>query len=310
MSSSSLLRKSHIALHLNVTMKAGNKSIDLCCKSNLKELLSDSPISKYVTDPCESMLQTEWRLSSTWTPHRVSQYRWLLIHTADDSCSDESCSDESSEDEESEDESDDEDSDESSEVRDNNEAGSATRKLSSNAFGPIPRFSRVYEVTVEQTSQVFSCTCCHQQRMGIPCRHIASVCRGNNMILGPDPLGFSLSFIRAFWWKQYYLYGMSEKENHQKIRGALLALADNDTQGLPCPTNLDKLIVFPCPESVITLFHLPATDRLLNYDSSTATHAAQSMRNRNNPHQLMQQVPTGLSQLAKPPTVSIKWGCQ
>jgi hypothetical protein len=36
----------------------------------------------------------------------------------------------------------------------------------------------------------------------------------------------------------------------------------------------------------------------LNYDSSTATHAAQSMRDRNNPHQLMQQVPAGLSQLS------------
>jgi hypothetical protein len=77
---------------------------------------------------------------------------------------------------------------------------------------------------------------------------------------------------------------MSEKEDHQKIRGALLALAENDTQGLPCPTNLDKPIVFLCPESVIALFHLPATDRLLNYDSTTATHAAQSMRDRNNPH--------------------------
>jgi hypothetical protein len=77
---------------------------------------------------------------------------------------------------------------------------------------------------------------------------------------------------------------MPEKEDHQNIRGALLALADNDTQGLPCPTSLDKSMDFPCPNWVIALFHLPATYRLLNYDSSTATHAAQSMRKRNNPH--------------------------
>jgi hypothetical protein len=136
----------------------------------------------------------------------------------------------------------------------------------------------------------------------MPCRHIASVCLGNDTILGPNPLGFPLSSIRVFWWNQYYLYGMSEKGDHQKIRVALLALADNDTQGLPCPSNLDKPIDFHCPDSVITLFHLPATDRILNYDSSTATHAAQSMKDRNNPHQLLQQVPAGLYQLSHLPS--------
>jgi hypothetical protein len=149
-------------LHLNATMKAGNKSIDVCHKSNSKKSWSDSPTSQYGTDPCESMLQTEWRLSTTWTPHRVSQYRWLLIHSAN-----EACSDESSEDDESDEESDDEYSDESSEVGgkdeagDKDEAGLASKKLTANAFGPIPRFSRVYEIAVEQASQVFSCTCCH-----------------------------------------------------------------------------------------------------------------------------------------------------
>jgi hypothetical protein len=130
------LDKAVQTLHLNATMKAGNKSIDVCCKSNSKKSWSDSHTSKYVTDPCESMLQTEWRLSSKWTPHRVSQYRWLLIHSADDPCSDES----SEEDEESRDDSE----DESSEVD-----VSASKKLSSNEFGPIPRFPRVYEVRVE-----------------------------------------------------------------------------------------------------------------------------------------------------------------
>jgi hypothetical protein len=102
--------------------------------------------------------------------------------------------------------------------------------------------------------------------------------------MGPDLLGCPLSSIRVFWWNKYYLYVMSEEEDHQKIRGALLLLAENETQGLPCPTNLNKPIVFLCPESVIALLHLPATNCLLNYDSSTAIHAAQSMRDRNNPH--------------------------
>jgi hypothetical protein len=63
---------------------------------------------------------------------------------------------------------------------------------------------------------------------------------------------------------------MSKKEDHQKIRGALLALADNDTQGLPCPTKLNKPIDLPCPDSVIALFHLPATDCLLNYNNNNS----------------------------------------
>jgi hypothetical protein len=149
-------------LHLNATMKAGNKSIDVCHKSNSKKTWSDSPTSKYFTDPCESMLQTEWRLSTAWTPHRVSQYRWLLTHSANEECSDETSEDEDSldTDNNSEDSSDpsEDSSDNSSEVGDNDVGGSSSKKLSLNAFGPIPRFFRVYEVTVEQTSQVFLCT--------------------------------------------------------------------------------------------------------------------------------------------------------
>ncbi len=153
-------------LHLNATMKAGNSSIHLCHKSNSKKSWSDSPTAKYVTDPCESMLQREWCLSSTWIPHRVSQHRWLLVHSTDAASSDKS----------SEDSSEDEDSHEY-----------VPKNLDSNTFGPIPRFSHVYEVIVEQDLQVFACTCCHQQRMGMPCRHIASVCGANVTILGPNP---------------------------------------------------------------------------------------------------------------------------
>jgi hypothetical protein len=69
---------------------------------------------------------------------------------------------------------------------------------SCHAFGPIPRFPRVYKVKVAQDLQVFPCTCCHQPRMGRPCRHIAFVCRGNDTILGPNPHGNPLSSICVF----------------------------------------------------------------------------------------------------------------
>jgi hypothetical protein len=76
----------------------------------------------------------------------------------------------------SDDEEDDDDSDEdeSDSVDEDNEYP--------NKFGPIPRFSRVYEVTVHPDTLVFSCTCYHQERMGLPCRHIASICRSNTRI--------------------------------------------------------------------------------------------------------------------------------
>jgi hypothetical protein len=69
--------------------------------------------------------------------------------------------------------------------------------------------------------------------MGMPCHHIASVCLNYDSILGRDPKGFSLSYVRTFWWNQYYLYGLSNKKDHQKSKEALIALASNDTPGLP-----------------------------------------------------------------------------
>jgi hypothetical protein len=71
------------------------------------------------------------------------------------------------------------------------------------------------------------------------------------------------------------MYGILEKQDHEKTRMALLVLTRNDTQVISCPPALDKPIVFSCPVSVIKSFHhQPATNRLVNYDSTTATNAA------------------------------------
>jgi hypothetical protein len=95
-------------------------------------------------------------------------------------------------------------------------------------FGPIPRFSRVYEVKVSANTNLFGCSCYNQERMGMPCCHIASVCLDNETILGIKPQGFPLSSVRIFWWNQYYLYGLSNKKDHQKSKQALITLATND----------------------------------------------------------------------------------
>jgi len=135
----------------------------------------------------------------------------------------------------------------------------------------------------------------------MPCRHIAAVCRGNSSILGEDPKGFPLSSIRIFWWNQYYLYGLSKKKDHQKSRDALIALAENDTEGLPCPGRLDDPRIYVCPEYLYEAFYMPATDRLLNYTSFDAIGAMELMKDRNNPRQLVESVPAGLSQMSSLP---------
>jgi hypothetical protein len=136
----------------------------------------------------------------------------------------------------------------------------------------------------------------------MPCRHIGAICRSNNTILGDDPTGFPLSSIRVFWWNQYYLYGTSTKQDHHKSRMALLALASQDTKGLPCPQTLDNPSSFSYPDNVIDAFYQPTTDRLLNYDSSTAMSAVQVMKDRSNPIQNPVAVPAGLSQISHLPS--------
>jgi hypothetical protein len=286
------LDKAIKTLTLNAEIKAINTGIKVCEKTNKRKLWSDTPTSGYVTDPCESMLRTEWKLSNHWIPHRVSQHRWLVIHHMEkefdalDSWSD----DES-------DSSDDEDTE-------NVSPGNECQKK--NKFGPIPRFSRVHEVTVCEVTNVFHCTtCCHQERMGMPCRHIASVCRSNESILGNDCKGFPLTSIRIFWWNQYYLYGLSIKKDHQKSKEAMIALAANDTSGLPCPGRLDCPPSFSCPEHVFNSFERPATDRLLNYTSYDAMGALQLMHDRNNALRLRETVPAGLSQISHIPDEDI-----
>jgi hypothetical protein len=53
-------------------------------------------------------------------------------------------------------------------------------------------------------------------------------------------------------------------KDHEKSKQALMALASNDTPGLPCPERLDSPTMFACPQHVFDSYHKPATDRLLN----------------------------------------------
>ena len=283
------LDRSIKTLSLNAEIKAANTSILVANKTHRTKLWTDSPTSAYVSDPCESMIQSEWTHASDWIPHRVSEFRWLLVHRLDKPVI-------TSNDWPKED-----DSDTSDEEEEELDVDMQQQKDYRSKFGPIPRFLRVYEVVVDEDTRVFSCTCCNQERMGMPCRHIGSVCQANESILGVGAKGFPLSSVRVFWWNQYYMFGLSKAMDHSRTKEALIALADNDTLGVACPLNLVCPLVYSCPDQVLESFHTPATDRLLNYDSYDAIAATQLLRDRLNPVQLPDSIPAGMSQLSHLP---------
>jgi hypothetical protein len=84
------------------------------------------------------------------------------------------------------------------------------------------------------------------------------------------------------WWNRSTIYGMSKKKDHQKMKEALMALANNDTLGLPCLENLDCPLTFPCPEHIFDSFYKPVTGCLLNYNRLDAMTAVQLLLDRNN----------------------------
>ncbi len=208
-------------LNMNADVKAANTQIMVCHKSNSRKTWTDTPTSGHVTDPCESMLKTEWKQANNWVVYRRSRFRWFVVHEAQN------------ERHRYNDWSDDDDSDDEEDDGDGSDTEEIPTDKYGNRFGPIPRFSRVYDVQVMSDPNVFQCTCCHQERMGMPCRHIAAVCKSNDTILGKDAKGFPLSSIRIFWWNKYYLYGLSGKSDHKPTKEALVALANDDTRGLP-----------------------------------------------------------------------------
>jgi hypothetical protein len=57
----------------------------VCQKANFKMLWTDSPTAAHhITDPCKSMLLTEWKSAKDWTPYHVSKLRWLVVHNCGD----------------------------------------------------------------------------------------------------------------------------------------------------------------------------------------------------------------------------------
>jgi hypothetical protein len=75
---------------------------------------------------------------------------------------------------------------------------------------PIPFFSRIRSVTVDQTGTMF-CSCKHFERMGLPCGHMACVAKLCHETKSFGSItckfsGFTHHDIAVRWWSSYMYY--------------------------------------------------------------------------------------------------------
>ena len=152
-------------------------------------------------------------------------------------------------------------------------------------WGIIPRFKRVYRVSVDMTTRVFHCSCCLHERTGIPCRHIASVAstKGqlDHRVLIPGLGGFPPSAICAYWWTAYYYYGILGPDSpgyDRKLQKSLFQMneQDNHGRGFLCTSQLDQVGI-GVDAHVLELHRAPAIDRLLNYSQQELSRALFNM---------------------------------
>jgi len=274
------LEKAVETLNFNTTVKTQNTCILNQEKMTSRKLWSDSPTSDYVTDLCESLLKTEWSKADFWDSFRAGEKRWLTCHknekervdTRNDDWGD-GFNDES-------------------EVVEGEVLSEPVRVL--RKFGVIPKFARVYEVTVNKDGCLV-CTCLKQKRMGYPCLHVGQVMKSEPNLKVVYGSGFPLSSVQVFWRQEYYLYGMSEDPKHRSVQETLSSLVMNDTTGVPCPA-LPVLSEYVVPDYVLKLLHSPAECRVLNYNDTLSAAALQSLKDRRTRVVDDNNVPVGLSQ--------------
>ena len=239
----------------------------------------------FVTSVCESMLITEWRLAADWVPVRAERFRWL-VHHRNDSASfgdDESWEGDWLND----------DADNPGDT--NLSSGQGPKK-----FGIIPKFRRIFEVSVAADHLpgrlVLKCKCEHHNRMGFPCRHIASVIKANNNLKNIYPNGFPLASVRLYWHLSYYYYGISTSPDFASVKTAIANLMKKDSLGVPCLADLPHSEPYSMSGDLSICLHSPVECRVLNYCELDAIEALVAAGDRRNRHVLTDNIPAGLSQ--------------
>jgi hypothetical protein len=127
----------------------------------------------------------------------------------------------------------------------------------------IPRFERLRIVTVNQDERMF-CSCCHFERMGLPCVHqatVATMCL-NSQMNSCQFQGFTHHDISVRWWTKYMYYAY-KSSTPSDIMNKFHQLALKDISGPKiCCTNLNAIEIFTANP------HLPAIERLKNYSKT------------------------------------------
>ncbi len=94
--------------------------------------------------------------------------------------------------------------------------GNDTEKEKNDSLGdnvqhsPIPIFSRIQSVIVDQTGTMF-CSCKHFERIGLPCVHmacVATLCHDTSVFASHTSkfAGFTHHDIAVHWWSSYMYY--------------------------------------------------------------------------------------------------------
>ena len=290
------MEKAAKTLAFNADLKTQNTMIKMQDKFASKKLWSSSPTSDYVTDLAESLILTEWRKADNYDSYRYGATNWYVCHVNNRSAP------------KPLDDGSDDDWEQGSDVDDNkwqkeyqHDKGTgldvAEQRL--RKFGVIPKFKRVYQVSVNKQHSL-QCTCRKHERMGLPCRHIGSVIKKNDVMNSMYNDGFPLTSVKVFWRIEYYLFGMSVSPMHSDIRKTLFTLSRNDTTGVACP-DLQPLPSFDVPDFVVQLFHSPAECRVLNYNDVLSTSSLRNLQDKFNRERFgdLGTVPVGLSQLSQ-----------
>ncbi len=112
-------------------------------------------------------------------------------------------------------------------------------------LSPIPIFSRIRSVTIDDTGTVF-CSCKHFERIGLPCVHMACVAKlwHETSVLGCHTSKFSRFTnhdIAVRWWSSYMYYAYQSSTPLHIIKKYHL-LAMNPIKGPKMRCNVAQLL--------------------------------------------------------------------
>ena len=154
-------------------------------------------------------------------------------------------------------------------------------------LGTVPKFKRVRKIRRCAERGTLLCDCCYFDRVGIPCRHIIALL---HHVLGDEFKDITADDVRVFWRTGYYFYGMQPQN---AMRSLLMELRDNDTQGPVLPSDkVPATISMDDNLPIVKTYHLPLTERCLNYSQIHCQEALERYGNTNCPcnHGLSQEV--------------------